>query len=489
MTRAALLAELAARLGQPNVLTGADAEPYLTDWRRAVTGRAIAVLRPADSGEVAQVVRLCAAAGVPVVPQGGNTGQVAAATADASASAVVLSLARMNRVRAVDLDNDTITVEAGCVLQAVQEAARRAGRLFPLSLGAQGSCTIGGNLATNAGGTQVLRYGNARELALGLEVVTPQGEIWDGLRGLRKDNTGYDLRDLYIGSEGTLGIITAAVLKLFPLPRAQRTALIAVPGLAQALQLLRRARAGFGAVLTAFEVMSVHCLRDVVRAFPRQRLPFADLPDDAWCVLLEMSDSEDEQHAQQRLEAVLAGGLEAGEALDAAVSVSGAQSAAFWHLRESITLALAQAGDCVKHDISLPASRIPEFVRATDQALAAAFPGVAMRVFGHLGDGNLHYNLLPPAGAAQAAIQRLVHDRVHEAGGSISAEQGIGQRRVADLQRYKSAVEMDLMRRIKRALDPQGVMNPGKVLSADPDGAVPWQAAPRPACLLDGRPA
>ncbi|MCJ9713506.1 FAD-binding oxidoreductase, partial [Bordetella hinzii] len=261
MTRAALLAELAARLGQPNVLTGADAEPYLTDWRRAVTGRAIAVLRPADSGEVAQVVRLCAAAGVPVVPQGGNTGQVAAATPDASASAVVLSLARMNRVRAVDLDNDTITVEAGCVLQAVQEAARRAGRLFPLSLGAQGSCTIGGNLATNAGGTQVLRYGNARELALGLEVVTPQGEIWDGLRGLRKDNTGYDLRDLYIGSEGTLGIITAAVLKLFPLPRAQRTALIAVPGLAQALQLLRRARAGFGAALTAFEVMSVHCLR------------------------------------------------------------------------------------------------------------------------------------------------------------------------------------------------------------------------------------
>ncbi|MNK66499.1 putative FAD-linked oxidoreductase [compost metagenome] len=473
MTRAGLLGDLIACLGQAHVLTGADAEPYLTDWRQAVTGRALAVLRPADSDEVARVMRVCAAAGVPVVPQGGNTGQVAAATPDASASAVVLSLLRMNRVRAVDLDNDTITVEAGCVLQAVQEAAAQAGRLFPLSLGAEGSCTIGGNLATNAGGTQVLRYGNARELALGLEVVTPQGRIWHGLRGLRKDNTGYDLRDVYIGSEGTLGIITAAVLKLFPLPRTQRTALLAVPGLPQALQLLQRARAGFGAGLTAFEVMSLACLQDVTRAFPQQRLPFAELPEGAWCALLEISDSEDEQHAQERLEAVLSAAMEAGEALDAAVSVSGAQSAAFWHLRESITLALARAEACVKHDISLPASRIPDFVRCTDEALAAAYPGVAMRVFGHLGDGNLHYNLLPPAGAPQADIQRLVHDRVHEAGGSISAEQGIGQRRVQDLQRYKSEVELDLMRRIKQALDPQGLMNPGKVLPASPAGALP----------------
>ena len=472
MTPAALRAALTACLGEANVLTGADAQPYLTDWRQAVTGRAMAVLRPGDTGEVAQVVRLCAAAGVPIVPQGGNTGQVAAATPDVSGSAVVLSLARMNRVRALDLENDTITVEAGCVLQSVQASARQAGRLFPLSLGAQGSCTIGGNLATNAGGTQVLRYGNARELALGLEVVTPQGEIWNGLRGLRKDNTGYDLRDLYIGSEGTLGIITAAVLKVFPLPVAQRTALIAVASLEQALQLLQRARAGFGAGLTAFEVMSAACLRDVVQAFPQQRLPFADLPADAWCALLELSDSEDETHAQTRLEVVLAAALEAGEALDAAVSVSGAQSAAFWHLRESITLALAKASACVKHDISLPASRIPAFVRATDHALATAFPGVRMRVFGHLGDGNLHYNLLPPQGVPESAIQRLVHDRVHEAGGSISAEQGIGQRRVLDLERYKSPVELDLMRRIKHALDPQGLMNPGKVLSASADRAL-----------------
>ncbi|CAB3849586.1 FAD-binding oxidoreductase [Achromobacter deleyi] len=467
-SHAALLADLVACLGAAQVLTGADAEPYLTDWRRAVTGRALAVLRPGSCDEVAHVVRLCAAAGVPVVPQGGNTGQVAAATPSADGGAVVLSLVRMNRIRAVDLDGDTITVEAGCVLQAVQDAARQAGRLFPLSLGAEGSCTIGGNLATNAGGTQVLRYGNARELALGLEVVTPQGEIWHGLRSLRKDNTGYDLRDLYIGSEGTLGIITAAVLKLFPLPRAQRTALIVVPDLHAALRLLQRARAGFGAALTAFEVMAAPCLHDVVRAFPAQRLPFPALHDKAWCALLEISDSEDEQHAQTLLETVLAAALEAGEALDAVVAVSQAQSDAFWHLRESITLALAQAYACVKHDISLAASRIPDFVRATDRALAQAFPGVAMRVFGHLGDGNLHYNLLPPPGAREADIQRLVHDRVHEAGGSISAEQGIGQRRVQDLQRYKGAVELALMQRIKQALDPQGLMNPGKVLAADP---------------------
>jgi len=467
-SHASLLADLVACLGAAQVLTGADADPYLTDWRRAVTGRALAVLRPGSCDEVARVVRLCAAAGVPVVPQGGNTGQVAAATPSADGGAVVLSLVRMNRIRAVDLDGDTITVEAGCVLQAVQDAARQAERLFPLSLGAEGSCTIGGNLATNAGGTQVLRYGNARELALGLEVVTPQGEIWHGLRGLRKDNTGYDLRDLYIGSEGTLGVITAAVLKLFPLPRAQRTALIVVPDLHAALRLLQRARAGFGAALTAFEVMAAPCLHDVVRAFPSQRLPFPALPEQAWCALLEISDSEDEQHAQTLLETVLAAALEAGEALDAVVAVSQAQSDAFWHLRESITLALAQADACVKHDISLAASRIPDFVRATDQALAQAFPGAAMRVFGHLGDGNLHYNLLPPPDACEADIQRLVHDRVHQAGGSISAEQGIGQRRVDDLQRYKSAVELALMRRIKQALDPQGLMNPGKVLAADP---------------------
>ncbi|CAM3928568.1 FAD-binding oxidoreductase [Bordetella muralis] len=464
MTPSVLLADLAACVGEGHVLTGNDADPYLTDWRRAITGRALAVVRPASRDEVAQVVRRCAAAGVPVVPQGGNTGQVAAATPDDSGRAVVLSLLRMNSVRNIDLDTDTITVEAGCVLQAVQQAAREAGRLFPLSLGAEGSCTIGGNLATNAGGTQVLRYGNARELALGLEVVTPQGEIWHGLRCLRKDNTGYDLRDLYIGSEGTLGVITAAVLKLFPLPRAQRTALAVTSGLHEALSLLQRARAGFGAGLTAFEVMSMHCLWDVTTAFPQQRLPFSATAEHSWCVLLELSDNESEQHSQDQLEAVLSAALEAGEVQDVVVAMSESQSVEFWTLRESITLALALAPACVKHDISLPTSRIPEFVRGTDQALAAAFPGVEMRVFGHLGDGNLHYNLLPAPGAVEADIQRLVHDRVHAAGGSVSAEQGIGQRRIEDLRRYKNDVELALMHRIKTALDPQSVMNPGKVL-------------------------
>jgi len=466
-----LLADLRALLGEANVLAGADAEPYLTDWRRHATGRALAVARPGSSAEAAATVALCAAAGAPIVPQGGNTGQVAAATPDGSGRAVVVSLQRMNRIRAIDTANDTITVEAGCILQAVQDAARAADRLFPLSLGAQGSCMVGGNLATNAGGTQVLRYGNARELCLGLEVVTAEGRLWDGLRGLRKDNTGYSLRDLYLGSEGTLGLITAATLKLFPLPRAQRTAMLALPGLREAAAVLALARAGFGAALTGFEVMSRACLRRVADVFPQQRLPFGRDAEPAWYALLELSDSEGEDHAQARFEAVLADALEQGLIQDAAVASSQSQSRDFWHLRESITLALAQSGPCIKHDISLPVSTLPDFVRDTDRVLEAAWPGVRMMVFGHLGDGNLHYNLLGPEGVSDADvrareddIQRLVHDRVHAAGGSISAEQGIGMRRVADLERYKSEVELDLMRRVKQALDPRGLMNPGKVL-------------------------
>ncbi|MVW77658.1 FAD-binding oxidoreductase [Bordetella sp. 02P26C-1] len=468
---AGLLADLRLLLGAEHVLTGADAAPYLTDWRHYTTGRALAVVRPESTEQVAAVVRLCAAAHLPIVPQGGNTGQVAGATADTSGRAVVLLLQRLRRIRAIDTENDTMTVEAGCILQEVQQAAREADRLFPLSLGAQGSCMIGGNLATNAGGTQVLRYGNARELTLGLEVVTPQGEIWNGLRGLRKDNTGYDLRDLYIGSEGTLGVITAAVLKLFPLPRARRTAMLAVDSLSHALAVLNLARAGFGAALTAFEVMSVDCLDMVVQTSPHLHLP-VQAPPGAWYALLELSDAEGEEHAQARFETVLSHAMEVDMLRDAAVASSHAQTEAFWQLRESITLALAQAGRCIKHDISLPVSRIESFVSETDRALAQAFPGVRMRVFGHLGDGNLHYNLLPPVDRDPAtvpdlehAIQALVHERVHLAGGSISAEQGIGQRRVSDLQRYKDPVEMDLMRRVKQALDPQGMMNPGKVLA------------------------
>lgn len=458
-------------VGRGHVLSGEEAAPYLTDWRRYTTGRALAVIRPETTEQVAAVVRYCGDAGLPIVAQGGNTGQVAAATPDSSGRAVVLSLQRLCKIRAIDTDNNTITVEAGCILQQVQQAAHHVDRLFPLSLGAQGSCTIGGNLATNAGGTQVLRYGNARELALGLEVVTPQGEIWNGLRGLRKDNTGYDLRDLYIGSEGTLGIITAAVLNLFPIPRARCTAWIVMASLKQATAMLNVARAHLGPGLTAFEVMSSACLAAVVQQFPSLSVPVTG-PPDAWYALLELSDAESEAHAQDCFEAVLSQAMDDGILLNAVVSMSQAQTDAFWHLRESITLALAKAGHCIKHDISLPISCIESFVTQTDQRLVEAFPSITMMVFGHLGDGNLHYNLLLPMAFGQdalrdteACIQTIVHDRVHQMKGSISAEQGIGQRRVADLLRYKDPVELALMQRIKKALDPQGLMNPGKVLA------------------------
>jgi FAD/FMN-containing dehydrogenase len=470
---APLRVALTQALGVAQVLAGDDCVPYMTDWRKQYSGRALAVVRPGNAEEVATVVRLCAQHGAPVVPQGGNTGQVGGATPDASGRSVVVLLSRLNRIRGIDTDNDTITVEAGCILQAVQDAARAAGRLFPLSLGAEGSCMIGGNLASNAGGTQVLRYGNARELTLGLEVVTAEGDVWHGLRGLRKDNTGYDLRDLYIGSEGTLGIITAATLKLHPLPVAQRTALVALGSVERAVAFLARARARLGASLTAFELISRPCIELVTRAYPQQRLPFA-AASSPWYVLLELSDSESEAHARAQFETALGAALEAGEIEDAAISESAAQSEALWRLRESITLAVAGEGKCIKHDISLPLSRMAVFVRSTDAELQRAFPGIRNMTFGHLGDGNLHYNLVKMAGqsddafiARQSEVCRLVHDSVHAHAGSISAEQGVGRTRVDDLPRYKDELELALMRRIKRALDPQGIMNPGKVLKQE----------------------
>jgi len=463
-----LLTELKSALGAEQVLTGADAAPYLTDWRGRYTGSAYAVTRPANTHEVAQVVKLCRRYGAPIVPQGGNTGLAGGATPDGSGRAVVISTRRLDRLRAIDTDNDTITVEAGCVLQTVQDWARQAGRLFPLSLASEGSCTVGGNLATNAGGTQVLRYGNARELALGLEVVTAEGEVWDGLRGLRKDNTGYDLRNLYIGSEGTLGIITAATLRLYPLPKAQCTAMVSLPSLEAAVALLGQARAGLSADLTGFEVMSYASLEVVTRAFPDQRLP---LPPAPLYALLEVSDSESESHAQTRFQEVLQAALENGTAVDAAVAASLAQSRALWHLRENISAAQAWEGKNIKHDISVPTSRIPAFVAETDALLQAAIPGVRHITFGHLGDGNLHYNVTRPPEIAEAEflarqdeVYRLVHDSAHAHGGSISAEHGIGQLKRGEMARYKSALELELMRRLKRALDPDGLMNPGKIL-------------------------
>lgn len=461
-----------AAIGAHHVLTAPnDTAPFLTDWRRRFTGKALAVLKPGSTAEVVAIVRLCGAYRVPIVPQGGNTGLVLGSVPDDSGRAIVLSLARLNRIRAIDTVNNTMTVEAGCILEQVQNAAAEAGRLFPLSLAAEGSCTIGGNLSTNAGGTAVLRYGNARELCLGLEVVTAQGEIWDGLRGLRKDNTGYDLRDLFIGAEGTLGVITAAVLKLFPQPQAQLTALAAMQTPEDALRLLSLAQEKCGAALTGFELMSDFCLRLVTKHFPQQRLPFPqNYPQ---YVLLELSDSESEEHANGMLESLITDALEQGVIQDAAVASSIAQSKALWNLREHIPLAQAEEGKNIKHDVSVPISRIGEFIRATDVLLQQAFPKCRMVTFGHLGDGNLHYNVSPPEDeppdafiARQAAVNRVVHDSVHRFGGSISAEHGLGALKRDEIRQYKSEVEMKLMRTIKQALDPHGLMNPGKVVPA-----------------------
>ena len=447
----------------------ADMAPFLTDWRGRFTGKAQAVLRPATVDQVAALVRACAQWRVALVPQGGNTGLVLGSVPDAGGGAVVLSLARLNAIRQVDAINRTMTVDAGCILQQVQEAAAAEGCLFPLSLAAEGSCTIGGNLSTNAGGTAVLRYGNTRELCLGVEVVTPQGEIWSGLRGLRKDNTGYDLRDLFIGAEGTLGVITGAVLKLYPQPKASITALAALPSPTHALQLLNLMQDHCGSSLTGFELMSQYCLNLVAQQFPSLPKPFA--AQHPQYVLMELSSSESEQHAVGLLENAIGAALDRDIVSDAVVAASVAQSAGLWQLREHIPLAQAKAGKNIKHDISLPVSRIADFIAATGPLLDAAFPGCQLVCFGHLGDGNLHYNVAPPDGISnddflrnQDKVNRVVHDSVVGFGGSISAEHGIGALKRDELAHYKSPVELNMMRAIKAALDPLGIMNPGKIL-------------------------
>lgn len=457
-------------IGAAHVLTDpTDTASYLTDWRRRFTGKALAVVRPGSTEEVAAIVRLCNTHRVPIVPQGGNTGLVLGSVPDASGSAIVLVLTRLNHIRAVDRVNNTITVEAGCILQHVQDAASEAERLFPLSLAAEGSCTIGGNLSSNAGGTAVLRYGNSRELCLGLEVVTAQGEIWNGLRGLRKDNTGYDLRDLFIGAEGTLGIITAAVLKIFPQPVVQLTAMAAMQTPEDALRLLTLAQAECGPALTGFELMSDFCLELVAKHFPQMQAPFPEKYPQF--VLLELSDNESEEHATTMLEKLFTAALEQEVIQDAVVAASIAQSRSLWSLREHIPLAQAEEGKNIKHDVSVPISAIGTFIRATDVLLQEQFPGCRMVTFGHLGDGNLHYNVSAPTGVSdeefilqQAGVNSVVHDSAHRFGGSISAEHGVGALKREEITHYKSAVEMQLMRAIKQALDPLGLMNPGKVL-------------------------
>jgi FAD/FMN-containing dehydrogenase len=467
-----LITTLAAIVGASHVLTGGDLASYEQDWRGRAKGKALCVVRPGTTAEVASVVQACAAARVSIVPQGGNTGLVAGSVPDASGGQVVLSLRRMAAVRAVDPQNMTITVEAGFVLQALQEAADEAGFLFPLSLGAEGSCTIGGNLATNAGGTQVVRYGNARELCLGLEVVTAQGEVWDGLSGLRKDNTGYDLRDLYVGSEGTLGVITAATLRLYPKPAAQLTAWVAAPSLEHACELLGMAHQHLGASLTGFEVMNQFALSLVDKHYPHLRVPMWQ--QTPWCVLIEVSDAESEAHARGLFERMLEAALEQGVIVDAIVAENIRQAHDLWHIRESITLAQVEEGFNVKHDISIPISLIPAFVRDADAALAAAFEGIRFVNFGHLGDGNLHYNIQAPAGVdartfvaqCEEQVSAIVYDTVSKYRGSISAEHGIGELKLHKLPQHKSATALALMHTIKNALDPLNTLNPGRVLQA-----------------------
>ena len=460
--------------GAAHVLTHEDPNTDLSawerDWRKRAQGRALAVVRPANVQEGSEIVKACGKVNVSIVPQGGNTGLAVGSIPDDSGQQVVLSLQRMNKVRSLDAANLTMIAEAGCILQQVQTHVEQAGYLFPLSLAAEGSCTLGGNLGTNAGGTQVLRFGNTRELCLGLEVVTAQGDIWHGLSGLRKDNTGYDLRNLLIGSEGTLGIITAACMKLYPQPAAQLTAWAAVPSMEAAVSLLGLAHERLGAGLTGFEVMGQFALGLVDKHHPQLRVPlFKETP---WCVLLENSDHESEAHARAGFEGLMETALDKGWVTDAVVAESLAQAQGLWQIRESIPLAQATEGLNIKHDISIPVSRIPQFVAETDALLQSKIPGIRLVNFGHLGDGNLHYNVQAPAGTDGPAflknhedeVNTWVFDQVKAFNGSISAEHGIGSLKADKLTHYKDPTALAMMKAIKQALDPQNIMNPGRVI-------------------------
>jgi len=464
-----LIEQLRSIVGDAGLVTAADEQaPYVKDWLNKWQGRVAVVVRPADTAQTAEVVRLCHQTHTPIVTQGGNTGMSGGATPDDSGAQVILSTTRMHRIRAVDPINNTMTVDAGVILAHAQEAARAAGRYFPLSLGAEGSCTVGGNLATNAGGIAVLRFGNMRELALGLEVVLPDGRIWNGLRGLRKDNTGYDLRDLFIGSEGTLGVITGAVLKLFSQPHARATAWVGCDSLAQLAELLARTRARCGDRLVAFEMMSAASLALVLQHVTDTRAPLAQPA--RYNALIELADTED-LGLQSMLEELLGQAMEDALVTDAMLCSNGTQAAALWKIREGISQAQVRAGKVIKHDIALPISAIAEFVDQAERAIAACGLQAELINFGHLGDGNLHFNVMIPLSSsyeevrqATLLLNRLVHDLVTEKQGSISAEHGVGQLRRDELRHYKSPLEMELMLRIKQAFDPNLIMNPGKLL-------------------------
>jgi FAD/FMN-containing dehydrogenase len=468
--------KLAAIVGDRGLIVDAAGKhPYLTDWRENFLGTALAVVRPATTEEVAAVVGLCAAEKVAVVPQGGNTGLVGGGTPDEDGREIVLSLNRMNRIVDIDPIGYSMTVEAGCILKTIQETAAQHDRLFPLSLAAEGSCTIGGNLSTNAGGVQVLHYGNARHLVLGLEVVTPAGDIWNGLRALKKDNTGYDLRDLYLGAEGTLGIITRAVLKLWPKPKDVATSWIAVPSPEAAVALLSGAHAASEDNVTSCELMSRQGIDFVLKHIPGAADPLAEKYD--WYVLLEWSSSrprregENQSGLREKMEAFLGEEMESGQVLDATIAQNETQARALWALRENHSEAQKREGPSIKHDISVAVSKLPTFMHEGLAAMKKALPECRPVPFGHVGDGNLHFNCQSPPGwdkprfmAYHEAISGAVYDLVVGHGGSISAEHGIGLLKVDELAHYRTKIELDAMRAIKRALDPQNIMNPGKVI-------------------------
>jgi FAD/FMN-containing dehydrogenase len=463
-----LIARLQSIVGPQHALTDFEQQlPYLREWRDKYAGRAAMVLRPGTTDEVARIMQLAHAHTISVVPQAGNTGLVGGQVP--MRGEILLSVGRLKRVRAVDPAGYTMTVEAGLTLAEAQAAASGVDRLFPLSLPSEGSCQIGGNLAINAGGVSVLAYGNARQLVLGLEVVLADGRIWNGLKGLKKDNSGYDLKNLFIGSEGTLGIITAAVLKLFPRHAEEATAFVALPDLASALPLYSLAQEMAGPSLTAYEVMAGIVLDLVLKHTPGTRDPFASRHP--WYVLVETSGLKVDGAAERDLTDVLMAASERGLVLDAAVAGSLAQARDFWRLRESYSPAQKPEGGNIKNDISVPVALIPELIARADAAVERLCPGARPVPLAHFGDGSVHYNIAQPPGMAKEAflaqwddITHAVQDIAIALGGSISAEHGIGQMKRADLARVKSGVEMDLMRKIKAVLDPKGILNPGKVL-------------------------
>jgi FAD/FMN-containing dehydrogenase len=465
-----LIAALRQRLGPHGVLTDpADTAPYCEDWRRLYRGRTPAVLRPATIADVAEAVRLCAKRGVPIVPQGGNTSMVGGAAVSEDGSQIVLSLSRMNRVRAIDPVDMTMEIEAGVTLKAAQDAAAEAECLLPLSISSEGSAQIGGVLATNAGGNNTVRYGNARDLVLGLEVVLPDGQVWNGLRRLHKDNTGYCLRQLFVGSEGTLGIITAAVLKLYPRARETAVALCAVASPEAALDLFNRLQQHDPAAIQAYEYMSRAGIDLVLRYIPGAALPIAT-PARHY-VLIELATPREGAGLRASLEEVLAAAMETGVVLDAVIAESGPQRAALWKLREEHSEAQKLAGASVKNDVSVPVSKVPELIRRATEACERLVPGIRCVPFGHLGDGNIHVNLVQPEGEDPGAFLARDHELmdavnavVRQLDGSFSAEHGIGKLKPYMMPEWRGGAELELMRRIKAALDPQGVLNPGKLL-------------------------